>query len=123
MLQPIKNLLKDNIFGIAVIVTISIAYLSLVKVPVYSYEVSQLDKWQHIFAYFTLTICWLFSFYKSISNIKYIIVLACIMYGILLEVLQATITNYRTGDYLDVFANTLGILLALSIFNQISKKN
>ena len=123
MLQHIKNLLKDNIFSIAIIVTISIAYLSLVKVPKVPFEISYLDKWQHSLAYFTLTICWLFSYYKRISNRKYIIVLACVIYGIILELLQSTITTHRTGDYLDILANTLGIFLGLLIFNQISKKN
>jgi VanZ family protein len=51
------------------------------------------------------------------------IVTACIIYGIIIEVLQSVITDYRTGDYFDVMANTFGVLLALTIFNQISKKN
>ena len=123
MLQHIKNLLKDNIFSIAIIVTISIAYLSLVKVPKVSFAISYLDKWQHSFAYCTLTICWLLSYYKRISNRKYIIIVACFIYGIILELLQSTITTHRTGDFLDVLANTFGILMGLLIFNQISKKN
>ncbi len=79
------------------------------------------DKVYHFFAYFTLTICWLFSFYKK-STLKYFIVIACIAYGIIIEILQYTLTTYRTGDYKDVFANTLGIILGLIVFNQILKK-
>ena len=81
-----------------------------------------IDKWEHALAYFSLTICWLFTFYKK-PNRKYIIIIACISYGIFLEILQHTITEYRTGDYRDIIANTLGVLLALLIFNLIMKKN
>ena len=123
MLKHIKTLLKDNIFFISIIVTISIAYLSLIKVPDYSLKLSHSDKIQHIIAYFTLTICWLFSFFKRKSNIKCVIVFACIFYGIILEALQVKLTSYRTGDYLDVLANTFGVLLALMIFNRFFKKN
>ena len=122
MLKHIKNLLKASSFIIAIVVTFSIAYLSLMRIPNYSYSVSYLDKLQHLFAYFILTICWLFS-YRKVSSRKYMIVTACIIYGIIIEVLQSVITDYRTGDYFDVTANTIGVLLALAIFNQISKKN
>jgi VanZ family protein len=122
MLKHIKNLLKASSFIIAIVVTFSIAYLSLMRVPNYSFSVSHLDKLQHLFAYFILTICWLFSF-RKVSSRKYMIVTACIIYGIIIEVLQSLITDYRTGDYFDVMANTFGVLLALTIFNQISKKN
>lgn len=124
MLKRIKNLLKDNIFIIAIVVTVSIAYLSLIKMPKYSpIVISHIDKIQHAFAYFTLTTCWLFSFYKKVPSRKYFIVIACIIFGIIIEVLQSELTIYRTGDYLDVLANTLGVLLGLTIFNQILKKN
>ncbi|WP_299666802.1 VanZ family protein [uncultured Polaribacter sp.] len=89
--------------------------------PKFNITVSHIDKWQHSFAYLVLSICWLFTFYKKNTK-KYIVVLSCILFGIIIEVLQHTVTNYRTGDYLDVLANTTGVLLGLLIFNQISKK-
>ncbi|MCI2229345.1 VanZ family protein [Polaribacter sp. MSW13] len=122
MLKHIKTLLKGNIFLIAILITISIAYLSLMKMPQYQPTISNLDKWEHSFAYFTLSISWLFVFYKKPQK-KYLIVLVCIIYGIIIEILQQTLTDYRTGDYLDVLANSSGVLLGLLIFNQILKKN
>ena len=80
-----------------------------------------IDKVYHLFAYFTLTNCWLFTFYKR-PKAKYIVVITCIIFGIIIEILQATTTTYRTGDYLDVVANTTGVILALTIYNQILKK-
>ncbi len=81
-----------------------------------------IDKVYHLFAYFTLTICWLFTFYKK-PKVKYIVVIACVFFGIIIEVLQSTTTTYRTGDYLDVIANSIGVVLALTIYNLILKKN
>ncbi|MCL7762267.1 VanZ family protein [Polaribacter sp. Z014] len=85
-------------------------------------NINNIDKMYHLTAYFTLSICWLFSFYRK-PALKYVIVICCILFGILIEVLQQTLTVYRTGDYKDAIANTLGVLLGLIVFNQILKKN
>jgi VanZ family protein len=121
MPQRMKNLLQNKILIIAVFVTIAILYLSLIKMPTYNVTISHLDKWQHCFAYLVLTFFWLFAFYKKEK--KHLIIFCCILFGILIEVLQYTITNYRTGDYLDVVANSSGVLFGFFIFNQVFKKN
>ncbi|WP_439129009.1 VanZ family protein [Polaribacter sp.] len=113
--------MKGKILVIAFFVTFCIVYLSLIKMPKYDVGISHSDKWQHAFAYFTLAICWLLALCKKTN--KYFIVLSCIIFGIIIEVLQSTVTNYRTGDYLDVVANSIGVLIGLLFFNQISKKN
>ena len=117
-----KNLFKDNFFLIAAfVITIVISFLSLIKTPKIDTGFSNIDKLYHLFAYFTLSLFWLFSFYKK-SSLKYFIVLACLIYGILIEVIQHTLTTYRTGDYKDAIANTLGSIFGLIVFNQIKKK-
>ena len=122
MQQLIKSLFKDKFFIIAICITISIAYLSLMKMPkVEEISFNNIDKLYHLFAYFTLSTCWLFSFYKK-PTLKYIIIIFCILYGIIIEVLQDTLTLYRTGDFKDVLANTTGIILGLLVFNQFLKK-
>ena len=121
MQKLIKSLFKDNFFIIAICITISIAYLSLMKMPKTEVSINNIDKLYHLIAYFVLSSCWLFSFYKK-PALKYIIVIACIIYGIIIEVLQDTLTMYRTGDFKDVLANTSGIVLGLLVFNQIFKK-
>jgi len=120
-LKHIKTLLKDNIFIIALGITISIVCLSLLKIPETQVKITNIDKVYHSIAYFTLTISWLIAYYKK-SQIKYIIVICCIIFGIIIELLQSTLTDYRTGEYLDVIANSSGVLLALLIFSLISKK-
>lgn len=121
MQQRIKNLLKGNFFIISIFVTLLIAYLSFIKLPYVGAQVPNSDKLGHSFAYFTLSLCWLLTFYKYPKK-KHLIIILCIVYGIIIEVLQHVLTNHRTGDYIDAFANTGGILLGLVLFNQIISK-
>lgn len=121
MLKRIKSLLKGNFITIAISITICITYLSLMKMPKIDVKISSIDKVYHLIAYLTLTLCWLFSFYRK-PSLKYIIIILCILFGIIIEILQSTLTVYRTADYKDIIANTVGIVLGLLIFNQIIKK-
>ena len=122
MLKHIKSLFRDNFFIIAIGITLCIAYLSLIKTPKLVLVYSASDKIHHIIAYFTLTICWLFSFFKK-PSLKYSIVVFCLLFGIIIEVMQQSLTSYRTGDYKDVLANIIGIVLGLIVFNLVLKKN
>lgn len=121
MLKRIKTLFKDNLIFFAIAITLVILYLSLMKMPNTGVEIKHLDKGYHCIAYFVLTLTWLLSFYKK-SNKKYLIVFFCIILGIIIEVLQDTITVYRTADYFDVLANSVGVLFALVIFNIFLRK-
>ena len=126
MLKPIKSLLENNAIYIAVFITISILFGSLVKsefIVVESISVS--DKTYHLIAYFLLMLSWLYAFFKREKfeeNVKYII-LGCFIFGIIIEILQGVITSYRTASYLDIVANTIGVLLAVVIFHVFEKKN
>jgi VanZ family protein len=67
---------------------------------------------------------WLYAFFKKEKfqkNVKYII-LGCFIFGIIIEILQEVITSYRTASYLDIIANTVGVLLAVLIFHIFEKK-
>jgi len=87
-------------------------------------SLSHSDKIYHTIAYFSLGLTWLLSFPKSLQKkkLKYAIVISCIIYGIVIEVLQATLTTYRTASLLDVVANTVGVLVAMMIFNKVYEK-
>ena len=125
MLKPIKSLLENNAVYIAIFFTIAILLGSLVKpelVVVDSISVS--DKTYHLIAYFLLMLSWLYAFSnreKFNENVKYVII-GCIFFGIIIELLQGTITSYRTASFLDIIANTSGVLLAVVIFNVFEKK-
>ncbi len=122
MLKRIKNLLKGSIFIIALIISITIVFLSLLQLPSSKIDIINIDKAYHSIAYFALGITWLFAYYKKPEK-KYFIVICCIVFGIIIEVLQSSLTSYRTGDYVDAIANSCGVLLALLIFNLFVKKN
>lgn len=124
MLKPIKDLFLKSSPYLAVLVTISIGVLSLIKMPSEGISVSVSDKFLHVIAYFTLMICWLFALSKNEQfavRMKYAI-LGCLIYGIVLEVLQSALTSYRTASYLDILANSVGIALAVLAFQLIGKK-
>ncbi len=125
MLKPIKSLLENNALYIAVFITISILFGSLVKsefIVVESISVS--DKTYHLIAYFLLMLSWLYAFFKKEKFQEYVkyIILGCFIFGIIIEILQGIITSYRTASYLDILANTIGVLLAVVIFHVFEKK-
>ena len=122
MQRLIKILLKVNFKLIAICTTIAILYLSLAKVGHINIgDVTYSDKILHATAYFFLTFTWLLAFHKKASK-KYIILSCCILFGIIIEVLQSVLTSYRTADYFDILANATGAFLALVIFNIIFRK-
>lgn len=117
MLKRIKLLLTHNALYIAIILTIIIAMLSLIKIGKQTIiNFSYLDKIEHATAYFVLTFFWLLAF-KNSKKAKFLVVGLCIFYGMIIEVLQVTLTNYRYAEYLDALANTFGALIALLVFN------
>ena len=125
MLKPIKSLLEDNAVYIAIFFTIAILLGSLVKPELLVVDsISVSDKTYHLIAYFLLMLSWLYAFSnreKFKENVKYVII-GCIFFGIIIELLQGTITSYRTASFLDIIANTSGVLLAVAIFHVFEKK-
>lgn len=118
MLRLIKNLFKDkkNRIIIAIFITVSIAILSLIKLGKQPISISNIDKIEHAIAYLFLTFFWLLALVKTKYQ-TYIVSICCFFYGIIIEVLQTTITTYRTGDYYDIIANSVGVLLAFTLFS------
>ncbi|WP_299222800.1 VanZ family protein [uncultured Psychroserpens sp.] len=71
------------------------------------------DKIYHCIAYALLTLL-LFNYLRTIKK-NYMILIAVVIaitYGIIIEALQSILTDFRTPDYLDVIANTIGVILA-----------
>ena len=120
MLKHMRAWLKGKMFLIAVVITLSLVILSLMKIPAHNLGVTHLDKLQHCFAYFVLSISWLLVFYKKKK--KLLVIICCILLGVIIEILQNRLTSYRTGDYYDVIANSFGVLLGLLVFNKLGKE-
>ena len=125
MLKAIKSLLENNAIYIAVFFTILITIGSLVKSETIALEIVLIsDKTYHFIAYFLLMLSWLYVFLKKKSftqHVKYIIV-GCIAFGIIIEILQGITTTYRTSSFLDVVANTFGVVFASIVFHFFEKK-
>ena len=72
------------------------------------------DKLIHGLYYATLTFFWLLST-KTNTTQKYIQVgLFVFLLGLALEIMQYVLPVYREMDVLDLFANTIGILIAIT---------
>ncbi|TGV00900.1 VanZ family protein [Flavivirga rizhaonensis] len=102
---------------ITIIYSLALITVSLIKLNnVPDIGISFGDKIFHFFAYFVLTILWFYTFLyafklKSKKAIVFAVVLS-VFFGIIIEVLQGSITVSRSLDVYDAVANTLGALLA-----------
>ncbi|MBJ6368015.1 VanZ family protein [Snuella sedimenti] len=121
----IKHLwvLKKYALAIVILYSVALTVVSLVKLnKLPDVGVSFGDKIFHFLTYCVLTFLWvnaLFYFFKF-TRAKAIIVAAIISigFGILIEVLQGTVTASRASDLYDVAANTFGVLLAVLVMSQ-----
>ncbi len=80
------------------------------------------DKFLHASAYVVLMISWLmYTTYapRKVKDGLLFIILA--VFGIIIELLQGSLTQSRTGDFLDVIANITGLIIGLLIFKYLIK--
>jgi len=125
MLKDIKTLLKDNALLIALLCTLAILVGSLASINslVSSMPVKLSDKSLHAMAYFVLALCWFYAAYKNkrfrIST--FVLTLLIIAFGMVVEVLQGSLTSYREADVYDMFANGTGAFAAYLLFKFVLK--
>lgn len=107
----------------AFLYTALLTYLSLVQLGKISVGTfSPTDKMMHAGAYLVLVGVWQVFFILKLpgkhqykSNL-YKISGGSILFGMLIEVLQGTLTSHREPDWYDILANSTGVLLAVVIF-------
>jgi len=118
MLQPIKNWLLDNALLVAILISLSVAVLSLINPSALSTpNIHVSDKFLHGLAYTGLIWSWLFVFRNNRTILIMLsIFVGVLAFGILLEYLQGEFTTTRTADWKDVVANSEGMLLGLLSF-------
>ena len=110
---------KKILLWLAIIWTAIVAFLCLAsfnELPKIA-SVSNFDKLGHITFHFGITLLWFLVFkFKFLNENKKALLKAFLFsffYGITLEICQDQFTETRSGDVLDVIANTFGSLLAL----------
>lgn len=84
------------------------------------------DKFVHLLIHFGLVCLWqlyLLKRYKNTLPLKSILFLlaAILIYGIVIELLQGSLTVSRTADYNDVVANFSGALLGVLVFRNVKR--
>ena len=113
-------MLKRIAFLAALGYSIALAAVSLMTLKdLPDIEINFADKIFHFLAYSLFTVLWYFTFFHTFTfkkrrSIVYAVVLA-ILFGIVIEVLQDTMTASRALDVYDALANTLGALVAAMI--------
>lgn len=106
----------------SILVAILILYLCLASpdtfenVPIYN--IPFVDKLVHFGMHFLLMSVIILEHRKSLktSDRLFMIALIPLFYGILLEILQLTLTSSRSGSFYDVIFNTAGMLSSLLLW-------
>ena len=110
-MRAIQSLFKVRIARLITYILITIAIVGSVMPPQIIDELtfSLSDKLIHGLYYATLTFFWLLSTNRNTVN-KYIKVsLSAFFLGLVLEIMQGALPIQREMDFLDVFANSVGI--------------
>tara|TARA_R110000868_G_scaffold3980_7_gene24258 strand:+ start:630 stop:1004 length:375 start_codon:yes stop_codon:yes gene_type:complete len=122
--------LKKVTFLVALGYSVALGAVSLITLDIPNVQISFADKIFHFLAYSLFTVLWYLAFFYTFSfkkrkSIIYAAVLA-ILFGIVIEVLQDTITTSRALDVYDALANTFGALVTtmiIGIKNSLYVKN
>jgi VanZ family protein len=113
-------MLKRNILSI--IVSLFIMYLSLSSADTFNavsfFNFPFFDKIVHFGMYFGLMSVIIFENRKRIKSTPQLFLTGLIplSYGILMEILQATITSTRSGSVYDALFNSFGILVSILLW-------
>jgi VanZ family protein len=113
-------MVKKNIFSF--LVALIIMYLSLAsshtfdKIPLIN--IPNFDKFVHFAMFFGLMSVIILENRRKIKNPAYLFMTGLIpfFYGILMEVLQSTLTTTRTGSFSDAVSDGIGILVSILIW-------
>ena len=128
----IKHLSEHKTFWLVSAIgwTIFVAFLCLVNnndLPSIGMKISGIDKVIHFLFHFIFTLLWsiyYFSKDKMLTPKKVIIiVIASLIFGVMIEWMQASFTLTRQADILDVISNTGGAISAGLLVYHLLKKH
>jgi VanZ family protein len=127
MQKLIKLILNSKfLLAFAIASTLIISYLSLSDISsLPKLEVQFEDKLYHLVAYFSLSSVWLLAistFKSKHSRYDVLISFGIISFGIVIELLQEAVTDYRTFDNYDILANSAGVILSFVVFQMLKKR-
>lgn len=119
---------KRFYFIVALSWTILILYVCLIKssnIP--SINIVGIDKIVHIFLHLFFTLFWGLALSKSkildsFSKVIWISFTLSLVFGLLIEFLQAYFTTTRRADSIDVLANLFGSFFAIALLYRFKRK-
>ena len=119
-LVPDKRIFTPAFYGWLLLITV-LSLMSFPDDPDGGLDIPHMDKAVHFLFYFVAVI--LGSLYlreaskKTISLHKALIIsfLIAVIYGMILEVFQSALTDYRSGEYEDILANSIGAMAAVLV--------
>ena len=120
MIKIIQNYWKTILWSLVILVISATPGNRIPDIPIWN-----IDKFVHSFVYFILSFLFYWEYRKcsSIKTNKVLFLFAIfIIYGGVIEILQANVFVNRSGDILDFLANSLGVIIMLLIFFLIPKK-
>lgn len=106
-------------YPLGLLIALAIVALSLAPFPEIpaAEDIPLADKWTHMVMYGSLTLIIWIQYLRSHQKtnwVKLVIggILAPAAWGGLMELAQAYLTTYRSGDWLDFIANCIGVVIA-----------
>jgi VanZ family protein len=119
MLKRILNFWLANAFWIALFFSFLILMMSLINggsIPLNTFNFS--DKILHSTAYMVLMWVWMMTLkQRGMSKSVFILLIGLTLFGIVVEGLQASLTESRTADWKDAVANFIGLIMGMTTFN------
>lgn len=127
MQKLISRILNKKLLIIsAIFCTLFIVFLSLSNLSgIPKLKIGHEDKLYHFIAYFTLNTIWLAAMFAySYRTWLYNLCISCVIiaFGIVIEVLQDVLTDYRVFDYYDILANSLAVIISFLSFEMLKKR-
>ena len=129
----IKHLSEHKTFWLVSAIgwTIFVAFLCLVNnndLPSIGMKISGIDKVIHFLFHFIFTLLWSIYYFSKDKMLTpkrvIIIVIASLIFGVMIEWMQASFTLTRQADILDVISNTGGAISAgLLVYHLLKKQN
>ena len=129
------NLITKKLLGAKTLLYLGILYTFIITylfvsprpdLPEIDFYIS-IDKVGHFIIHVLLSLIWLSYFFvrgKNALTIKYVIliVITCLTYGIVIEVIQQMLQASRKADLYDVLANATGTLVGMVLFLNVKKR-
>ena len=128
----IKHLSEHKTFWLVSAIgwTIFVAFLCLVNnndLPSIGMKISGIDKVIHFLFHFIFTLLWSIYYFSKDKMLTpkrvIIIVIASLIFGVMIEWMQASFTLTRQADILDVISNTGGAISAGLLVYHLLKKH